>query len=290
MHRFIAWFVIVLVASGVRSQSSRSSEIGTNVMIAQEVVIRGTTTLDSQQLNEIKDSIAGKKMDESEEEVTQRVRDAFMDRGYLLADVSNVKIRPLDPLARPKTVRIEADVAEGARFKVGVIKFSGTRQISYEELRKSFPVKIGDLYSIGKLRSGMDYMRKLYGSRGYLDCYAIPNVRVVNGDVAETTFEVNEGPQYRMGVLELVGKPDEVDSLQQRWKLRPGEPFDVYYLETFLNENRSLLPAEFSAENDAYTLRDCEQLTVKVHIELDPKRPWKARPQDVECKTEKTDK
>ena len=246
-------------------------------------MISGTTTLDSQQLNEITGSLTARRMGDDEKEVSDRIRDAFAQRGYLLAEVTNVKIRPLDPLARPKPVRIEADVAEGLRFKIAEISFSGNQGISADELRNSFSMKIGEFYSVEKIRSGLESIRKQYASKGYLDFYVIPNLRTMNGSQAAIVFDITEGTQYRMGELELVGKSAPLDELRQHWNLKPGDPFDAYYLEKFLAENSDLLPTDFSAQNDSFMVRDRKHQTVTVRIELDPKRPWAPKPKDIDC-------
>ncbi len=255
----------------------------TNQLVVEEVAISGTTTLDNQQLNEINSSLTGRRMGDDENEVTVRIRDAFGEKGYALAKVTNVKISPLDPLAQPKRVRLEADVAEGPRCKIGEISFTGNRDIGAEELLKALPIKQGDFYSIGKLRSGLESIREHYRSKGFLEMWAVPSFRIMNGSQVVLLFDITEGPQYRMGALELVGKSGAADELQQHWKLTAGDPFDASYLEKFLNENSSLLPTDFSAQNDAFMVRDCKHLTVTVRVELDPKRPWRPRPNNVDC-------
>ncbi len=284
MNRLCTLIAILAVCFPAICQTSQADASSSpNQILVEEVAISGTTTLDSQQLNEITSGLTGRRMGDDEKEVTVHIRDAFGQRGYLLADVTNVKIRPFDPLARPKRVRLEADVAEGPRCKILEIAFSGNRSVSAEELLKSLPIKLGDFYSIGKLRSGLESVRKQYASKGYLDFSEVPNFRIVNGSQVVLLFDVAEGPQYRMGTLELVGKSAAVDELQQHWKLSPGDPFDPSYMDKFLDENSSLLPADFSARNDVFMVRDCKHLTVTVHMELDPKRPWTPRAKDIDC-------
>lgn len=74
--------------------------------------------------------------------------------------MTTLKVKPVDALARPKPVRIEADVAEGVRFKIGGIMFEGNRATPAEQLLKSFPMKIGEFFSTGKVRSGLENLWK----------------------------------------------------------------------------------------------------------------------------------
>jgi outer membrane protein assembly factor BamA len=283
MNRLLKLPILVALCSSAYSQTAQVPSHEANQILSEEVVISGTTTLDNQQLNEITGSLTARRMGDDEKEVTDHIRDAFLQRGYLRAEVTNVKIRPLDALARPKRVRIEVDVAEGVRCKIAEISFSGNQGFSADELRTSFPIKIGEFFSVGKVRSGLESIRKEYASKGYLDFYVVPNTQIMNGSEVGMLFDITEGPQYRMGALELEGKSAEVDELQQHWNLKPGEPFDAYYLEKFLDENSNLLPADFSARTDSFMVRDCKHQTVTVRIELDPKRPWAPRPKDIDC-------
>jgi hypothetical protein len=93
------------------------------------------------------------------------------------------------------------------------------------------------------------------------------------------TFEIIEGAQYRMGSLEVVADKQELgDQLQLQWKVKKGEPYDPSYTEKFLDENSSVLPADFSPRNDVAMVRDCRDMTVAVYIQMDSKRTFRPRP------------
>lgn len=95
-----------------------------------------------------------------------------------------------------------------------------------------------------------------------------------NGQVT-VTFTIEEGIQYRMGELRVEGKNEVAEKLKTKWGLKPGEPYDLYYLEKFLSQNRELLPDGFDNDREVLWLRDCSDNTVNVTIELDPKRYMK---------------
>jgi outer membrane protein assembly factor BamA len=57
---------------------------------------------------------------------------------------------------------------------------------------------------------------------------------------SQVTFKiaVKEGPQYRMGKLNIKGLTDaDAKSLQERWKLKSGDVFDGAYFERFLKSD-----------------------------------------------------
>ena len=252
-------------------------------ILTQEVVISGTTSLDNSQLQDVENYLSSRRIGNQDQEIRERIRDAFQQRGYLDAEVTNLKVRPLDPLARPMPVRIDADVTEGVRYKIGDIKFRGDQAIGAEELRAMLPIRVGDWFDTEKVRSGLTALREHYLARGYLDC--LPKPETTKGDGKVTlTFEIAEGSQYRMGTLQVIAdKPEQADELQKRWKLRAGEPYVPSYTDRFVGDNKELLPADFNLASDVFAIPNCEDLTVAVTIQMDAKRAFRARPERRRC-------
>jgi outer membrane protein assembly factor BamA len=289
VHSLRCWVLLVLTSSlGALVQSGTAQTSKTrNRIVAQEVVISGTSTLDTAQLNDIANSLTAVTMRDDESEVKARIRNAFQERGYFDADVTNLDIRVLDPLANRQPVRIEAEVREGPLFKFAGFNFTGNQAISADELRKMLPLHVGEIFSTGKVRSGLDSLRQEYSAKGFLEFYVIPETDKTGGDRLTLTFDIAEGKQYRMEALDLEGKSDLVQQLQPRWELKPGAPFDPAYLENYLDDNGELLPEGFDRNRDVQAVRDCRERTVNVHIELDPKRPWKPGARDAPCEQER---
>ena len=71
-----------------------------------------------------------------------------------------------------------------------------------------------------------------------------------------------------MGELKVEGRNEAAEKLKTKWELKPGEPYDLAYLEKFLTQNGVLLPEGFDDDRDVLWLRDCSDNTVSVTIEL----------------------
>jgi len=283
-----ALLVVLAIAVYALGQNGRSKTPQTqNRIVAQEVVISGTTTLDTSQLQDIASSLTAVTMRDDEDEVKERIRNAFQERGYFDAEVTNLKIQALDPLASKKPVRIEAEMQEGPRYKFAGFNFTGNQAVSGDELRKMLPLHVGEIFSTGKVRSGLESLREQYVAMGFLDFYVVPSTDRTGSAQLTLTFDITEGKQYRMGAMELEGKSDLVQQLQPRWELKAGEPFDPAYIEKYLSRNSELLPEGFDRGRDIQGVRDCRDRTVNVRIELDPKRPWTPKPQDKPCEEAK---
>ena len=142
------------------------------------------------------------------------MRSLFQNQGYFGAVISNVKIKLLDPLARPKTVTVEAEVQEGPRYKLGEIEFVSNRAFSSTKLRGKFPSKKGDLFERNKIAGGIEALVKLYNSDGFIDFAAIPDTEMVGDGTINLTITTEEGTQYHMGKLDILAKAELVENFK----------------------------------------------------------------------------
>ena len=153
-----------LCAVGQSAKSKRPKSEGE--IVAQEVVISGTATLSSEQLQDISNSLSSVTMHDSDDEVEARICYEFQQRGYFDAEVTTLKVIPLDPLAKKKPVRVEAEVDEGPLFHLAEIKFTGNKSLSTDELRQGFPLHTGDVFDVEKVRLGIENLAKQYSTKG----------------------------------------------------------------------------------------------------------------------------
>ena len=147
--------------------------------------------------------------------------------------------------AAPATVLSEAGgcagvaltlaVDEGPAYPFGGTKWSGNTAVPAAELDAAFGLKPGDLADIDKVDAGLRGARRVYGRLGYLAMRStyVPQVdegaRRVAFDV-----QVSEGPQFRMGTLEVIGlAPADAEAITKKWRLQAGEPYDEEYARDF---------------------------------------------------------
>ena len=237
-------------------------------IVVESFVISGTRSVDSEELLEITNSMVGSRFNDDAEELEQRVKAQFQDRGYFTAELQKLDIKVIDPLASPKPVRLEARVSEGPRCQLSGIEFTGNHAVSSDALRAKFPIKTGSEFRRSKIAGGLDSTRRLYGSLGFLDSIFIPDAKLDSNSTVKLSIEVQEGPQYRMDKLEVVGPPEVAEKLQARWELEPGAIFNAAFVGTFLEKNHSLLPADFTQCNGVELFMDCRDATVSVHVHL----------------------
>ena len=68
-------------------------------------------------------------------------------------------------------------VTEGKRHAVGDLSFEGNTIVNAEALRRLFKVKSGDRYSQKDIRKGLETAREVYGSGGYFEFTAYPDLK-----------------------------------------------------------------------------------------------------------------
>jgi outer membrane protein assembly factor BamA len=278
----VATFALGGFSARAQCVNDRRSNKNAGILIS-DFTITGTQTISATDLARITSDMIGSCFDEDSEEMEQRVRASFQDRGYFKVEVKSLRFKPSDPLGVPKPVTLEGEVSEGARYKLAEITFVENHAFSSEKLRQQFPLKRGDLFGRDKVASGLQRLRKLYGTHGFLDWTAVPETTFGSNATTNLNISVQEGPQYHMGKLDTVADKEVAAKLRAEWKLAEGDVYDHTYIDRFLETNRDLLPLGFSRA-DVQTIQNCPDALVEVRLMVDPAEDTShPEPKNVPC-------
>jgi outer membrane protein insertion porin family len=262
--------------------NDRRSNKNAGILIA-DFTITGTQTVGAPELARITSDFTGSCFDEDSEELEERIRASFQERGYFAVEVKSVGFKPRDPLGVPKPVTLEADISNGPQYKLAEITFVENHAFSSEKLRQQFPLKRGALFERGKVASGLQSLRKLYGTGGFLDFVAIPETKFASNATVNLNISIQEGPRYHMGKLDIVADKEVAARLRAEWKLAEGGVYDPTYLDRYLERNRDLLPTGFSEAN-VHKIQNCPDAVVEVRLIIDPAEDAShAEPKNVPC-------
>ena len=99
----------------------------------------------------------------------------------------------------------------------------------------------------------------------FVDWPAMPDVQKLSDGTAVLVVSITEGPQYRMGKVEIFAQKGLADKLRAEWELPEGAVFDFRYIDQYVDRNRSVLPPEF-VRNDVQLVRDCRDPSVEVSL------------------------
>jgi len=150
------------------------------------------------------------------EEDTERVRQAYRDKGYASAAVETpvTHVRDVGGLNwltfRPrqgKRIDIEMTIEEGGRYRLGSITFTGNKQITnLKALRNTFPLKDGDWFNATMIGKGLDNLKKAYGGLGYINFGAIPKLSYDDQKkTVSLNIDIDEGKQFFVSRIEFQG-------------------------------------------------------------------------------------
>ena len=263
-------FVLFLPAALLRADCLNDNRSNKKAgILVTDFTITGTQAIGATDLAKLTSDFSGSCFDDDTEELQERLRAAFQDRGYFAVEVKSLTLKPRDPLGTPKPVSVEAEVSEGVQYRLGDITFVNTHAFTHEKLREQFPLKKGELFERSKVASGIESLRKLYGTGGFLDWIAIPETQLASDGTANLNISVQEGPQYHMGKLDIVAAEEVKLRLRAEWKLVEGDVYDNTYIDQYLEANRDLLPIGFTRANVNRT-QNCPDAAVEVRLIVDP--------------------
>jgi len=287
--RWILLFVLLLSASPLPAQCANDHRTNKNAgILVSDFTITGTQTISATDLDRITSDMIGSCYDENSSEMEQRVRASFQERGYFKVEMKSLTFKPRDPLGVPKPVTMEGDVSEGPQYRLTKITFANNHAVPADELRQQFPLKAGARMERAKIASGLDSLRKLYATRGYLDFFSIPATTFGSNATAELSITVEEGPQYHMGKLDIVTDRDATAArLRATWKLAEGDVYDNTYIDDYLSTAHDILPANFGKAN-IQTLQNCPEAVVNLRLIVDPAQDKShSEPKNIPCEEKK---
>jgi outer membrane protein insertion porin family len=140
-----------------------------------------------------------------------RVEEKYRSAGFLDAHVT--VLAPLeDPVARTITPQFEVD--EGVQSVLGSIALDGEEALEEEELRDVFLLEAGDPVNERLVEESRRALLDRYADNGYLFAQVERGI-VFSEDrsFVELTFLITEGPQVRVGAIEVTGNSDTETSL-----------------------------------------------------------------------------
>ncbi len=170
------------------------------------------------------------------------ILDLYYDKGYLLAEVE-------PELRGDRRADLTFRIAEGKKVQVEKIEFSGNENVASGDLRGVLETKEDRWWRGGDFKEdvfGLDRERIVarMGEAGYVDAQVVDVVQTFseNRERLFLDIEVDEGPLYRMGELNLDhGGVIPEDRLERAVMLYEGEPFNTLLFEESTSNLYSLL-------------------------------------------------
>jgi outer membrane protein insertion porin family len=146
---------------------------------------------------------------------------------------------PKIDLSNPKRIRVEIDIIEGPRYRLGTIDFKGDVLTTRENLFKALKIRRGDFFRNSEVRKDVNTLTELFANKGYayVEINPAPSVDAKTLTV-DLTFEVEKKARVSFEKIRIIGNTKSRDKVVRR-ELRVAE--GELYNATALNISRARL-------------------------------------------------
>jgi outer membrane translocation and assembly module TamA len=190
---------VLLGAMLVLATTSVAAQTATGIRLT-DVRFRGDTQLDAGDLSKCAADLKSQTYEGPEwsDSLTERVRLlCLQDNGYFQAAVKPSTEQLPDKQGTHQFI-ITFDIDAGPQYRAGQIGFKNNRVFSADELRSMFKLASGDIFSVTKIRQGLNRMHRAYSERHYLNFTAVPEINVDDSrHVISLLFDCDEGEDLR---------------------------------------------------------------------------------------------
>lgn len=208
-------------------------------------------------------------------EIGEHIRDQFQQRGFFKAEVLDVDVSGLDRSASPPTVAVTASVAEGDRYRLASIRFTGNKVISNTvALRKLIPIKDGDVFNIAQAREGITQLKDVYGELGFINFTPVPDFAFDEKNKTLTMkIDIDEGMQYFITSFHVRGADAQLEAhLASAWsELFPARSvYNARAVEIFFEREKDLFPPGAAPDRNLQIKQDNDNATLDIVLDLNP--------------------
>ena len=224
-----------------------------------------------------------------------RIRIFYADHGYIRANILDpvVEVKPTYisrtlPLIKPpfpfgvplpfnkKKVNryyITLKIEENDQYKIGEVKVTGNKELNEAIIRLILGLVPGQVYNETALRKGFENLKKLYGSRGYVNFVATPlqdpdeEKKLVN-----LTINVDEDRQFTVNRIAFSGNTTTRDKVIRREILvDEGQVFNSSFWDMSLLRLNQLGYFEEIKNEDAEVKPSTTDPTVDINLKVKEK-------------------
>ena len=115
------------------------------------------------------------------------------------------------------------------QYRIGDIKIVGNKLLNGAVITSILGVASGEVYDEATLRNGLDNVRKLYGTRGYVNFTATPGEAFdEEKKVINLTINIDEDRQFHVGHIVFTGNTTTSgDKIRRELLVKEGQIFNV---------------------------------------------------------------
>ena len=158
------------------------------------------------------------------DEDREAIRTLYQNRGFADAEVTDVQTQPLGR----NGVELTITVTEGIQYRVNTVKLDGVNIVPSDEIQARLKMTAGSLFTPKGMGDDLKILRDFYGSRGYVDMAAVPEILPAGPGSVDVNYRVDEGVQSYVNLINIQGNTRTKDRVIRReLAVKPGDVFDT---------------------------------------------------------------
>ena len=155
----------------------------------------------------------------------EAIRNLYMNKGFADVRITDVKTQPLPS---GKGVDLVISISEGIQYRVNKLDIEGAAIVPAADLERALRMKSGSLYTPDGMGADLKKLRDFYGSRGYVDMVAQPQIDPAGEGQVNLTYHIDEGVQSYVNLINVQGNTKTKDKVIRReLAVSPGGVFDT---------------------------------------------------------------
>ena len=168
---------------------------------------------------------AGRLTPSQMDEDKDAIRTLYQNRGFADMRVTDVQTQPLP---NGKGTDLVISIAEGPQYRVNKLSLEGASIVAPDELERYLKMKTGSLYTPEGMGADLKKLRDFYGSRGYVDMVAQPQITPAGEGQVDLAYRIDEGVQSYVNLINVQGNTKTKDKVIRReLAVQPGGVFDT---------------------------------------------------------------
>ncbi|MEI6376844.1 MAG: outer membrane protein assembly factor BamA [bacterium] len=168
---------------------------------------------------------AGRLTPSAMDEDKDAIRTLYQNRGFADMRVTDVQTQPLP---NGKGTDLVISISEGPQYRVNKLSLEGASIVAPDELARYLKMKTGSLYTPEGMGADLKKLRDFYGSRGYVDMVAQPQITPAGEGGVDLAYRIDEGVQSYVNLINVQGNTKTKDKVIRReLAVQPGGVFDT---------------------------------------------------------------
>ena len=165
----------------------------------------------------------------------------YRNRGFLKVQIQQPSV-DFTQKPSPTQVQLTLSIVESLQYHLREVKMAGARALTEPFLRSLLNLQPNSLLNLSKIDQGLASIRDTYLTLGFLDVQVNSSLETPPGaSVADLLLNLQEGIQYRVGKIEMVGSlPFQTSLYLEFFPLQKGDIFGEKIFNSALNALNNL--------------------------------------------------